>query len=295
MDFEKLVRLNPLNDFAFQKAMGEKGDEPQLIAFLSAVLERTGKGDITSVDIIENKDLMPDIVDGKSVRLDVLAEAFVKTERLDTDIEVQIKNEYNMEKRSLYYWASRYIRDLDSGKDYAKLPTVVTVNIIGFGYFPIMDYHTSFHLWEDRHKELQLTDVCEIHFLDIVKFRKLRAKKGFSLDDPLNRWMVYFDKKSPQKMITEVLQMDETIQQFQEKLEWINRDKVMMRIYDQYEKTERDWISSMNGAERKGIAKGIVQGRAEGIIEGEQKGIAKMMALLEQGVSLEELKARYGL
>jgi hypothetical protein len=26
-------RLNPLNDFAFQKAMGEKGDEIQLMAF----------------------------------------------------------------------------------------------------------------------------------------------------------------------------------------------------------------------------------------------------------------------
>jgi hypothetical protein len=26
-------RLNPLNDFAFQKAMGEKGDEVQLISF----------------------------------------------------------------------------------------------------------------------------------------------------------------------------------------------------------------------------------------------------------------------
>jgi hypothetical protein len=33
-------RLNPLNDFAFQKALGEKGDEVQLMAFLNAVLTR---------------------------------------------------------------------------------------------------------------------------------------------------------------------------------------------------------------------------------------------------------------
>jgi hypothetical protein len=37
-------RLKVLNDFAFQKAFGEKGDEPQLLAFLNAALERTGKG-----------------------------------------------------------------------------------------------------------------------------------------------------------------------------------------------------------------------------------------------------------
>ncbi|MDR1216829.1 MAG: hypothetical protein LBK25_09120 [Treponema sp.] len=63
-----------------------------------------------------------------------------------------------------------------------------------------------------------------------------------------------------------------------------------MRVYDQYEKTERDWVSSMNGAERKGIA----EGRAEGIIEGRAEERSEIMALLEQGVSLEELKARYG-
>ncbi|GAB7140549.1 transposase [Deferribacterales bacterium RsTz2092] len=36
-------RLNPLNDFAFKKIMGEKGSEALLISFLNAVLSKTGK------------------------------------------------------------------------------------------------------------------------------------------------------------------------------------------------------------------------------------------------------------
>jgi len=40
---EPFQRLNPLNDFLFFKVMGEKGDEPQLIGFLNAVLGRSGK------------------------------------------------------------------------------------------------------------------------------------------------------------------------------------------------------------------------------------------------------------
>jgi hypothetical protein len=47
-------RLNPLNDFAFQKSLGEKGDEEQLAGFLNAVLKRTGNDGIESVEIIEN-------------------------------------------------------------------------------------------------------------------------------------------------------------------------------------------------------------------------------------------------
>jgi flagellar biosynthesis/type III secretory pathway protein FliH len=66
-------RLKVLNDFAFQKAFGEKGDEPQLLAFLNATLERTGKGNLESVEILENKDLPADIVGGKSGKLDMIA------------------------------------------------------------------------------------------------------------------------------------------------------------------------------------------------------------------------------
>ncbi|MDR0452967.1 MAG: Rpn family recombination-promoting nuclease/putative transposase, partial [Treponema sp.] len=66
-------RLKPLNDFAFQKVMGEKGDERQLLAFLSAVLARTGKGSLAAVEILEDKDLPADIAGGKTGRLDVLA------------------------------------------------------------------------------------------------------------------------------------------------------------------------------------------------------------------------------
>jgi len=38
-----MARLKPLNDFIFQKLMGEQGSEDELKAFLSAVLGRTLK------------------------------------------------------------------------------------------------------------------------------------------------------------------------------------------------------------------------------------------------------------
>ena len=50
--------------------MGEKGDEKQLLGFLNAVLasdtERSGKEPIKSVEILENKALTADIINGKS-------------------------------------------------------------------------------------------------------------------------------------------------------------------------------------------------------------------------------------
>jgi hypothetical protein len=67
-DFPK--RLRALNDFAFMKILGEKGDELQLTAFLNATLKRTGKNRIVSVDIVENKELPAEITGGKVIRAD---------------------------------------------------------------------------------------------------------------------------------------------------------------------------------------------------------------------------------
>jgi hypothetical protein len=59
-----MERLNPLNDFIFLKIMGEKGDEVQLLAFINAVLKRTGKERLQSIEIIENKKLPAETVGG---------------------------------------------------------------------------------------------------------------------------------------------------------------------------------------------------------------------------------------
>jgi len=72
--FESSQRLNPLNDYLFYKVMGEKGDEKQLLGFLNAVLvsdkEHSRKEPIKSVEILENKAFVADIISGKSCILD---------------------------------------------------------------------------------------------------------------------------------------------------------------------------------------------------------------------------------
>ena len=57
-----MERLKPLNDFIFKKLFGEKGDEPMLLSFLNAILNRTQKEKLTEIEIIENKELTKELV-----------------------------------------------------------------------------------------------------------------------------------------------------------------------------------------------------------------------------------------
>jgi predicted transposase/invertase (TIGR01784 family) len=248
-------RLNPLNDFAFQKAMGEKGDEVQLMAFLNAVLKRTGKDHIESVEILEDTDLPAETVGGKAGKLDILAKLEDNTK---VNIEVQLENQYNMERRSLDYWAWHYTKGIGSGQDYSFLPAVIGINILDFGYIPLEEFHTSFHIYEDRHREYMLTDALELHFLDMVKFRKQPEKD--IVNDPLHRWLVYFDKYSPINLIEEVLRMDPAIQEMQKKIDWINGDPALLRSYLRYEKAASDEITRIHGAKREIAKKALIKG-----------------------------------
>jgi predicted transposase/invertase (TIGR01784 family) len=53
--------------------MGEKGDEDQLLAFLNAVLKRTGQDRLQSVEIVSDTSFIADIIGDKSSVLDVSA------------------------------------------------------------------------------------------------------------------------------------------------------------------------------------------------------------------------------
>jgi predicted transposase/invertase (TIGR01784 family) len=136
-----------------------------------------------------------------------------------------------------------------SGEDYSLLPAVICINILDFGYIPLEDFHMSFHLYEDQHKDYMLTDTLELNFLDMVKFRK-QGQKDIR-HDALHRWLVYFDKHSPIGLIEEVIKMDPAIQKMQEKIDWIQGNPDLFRAYLRYEKAASDEVTRINGARRE--------------------------------------------
>jgi predicted transposase/invertase (TIGR01784 family) len=294
MEDKITTRLNPLNDFAFKKILGEKGDEPQLIAFLNAVLHRTGKDTITDLEIVENKDIPADTPDGKSAKLDVRAKLQNGTR---VNIEVQLQNKHDMAERSLRYWSLEYIGGLVKGQDYAEQPQVIVINIVDFDYIKLDEFHTSFHLYEDFHKDYMLTGALEIHYIDMVKFRKLDIA---DLNNPIHRWLVFFNEQSPVKLLEEAIKMDTAIRTTAERMEMIRRDPALAHAYDLYEEEHIARLMWAQGERREGeavgVEKGIKIGKQEGRQEGEyNKAVAIARWLKSQNMPLAQIAEGTGL
>jgi len=245
-----MKKINMLNDYVFKKVMGEKGDEVQLQAFLEAVLGRTLK----DVEIIGDKELTAEIVGDKLSILDVRAKTDDNTE---VNIEVQLRDEYNMDKRSLFHWSRLFGKSLEESQNYSELPNVITINILRFNFFKeksaAKKYHSVFRLYEDETK-VKLTDALEMHFIEMRKFMKLKDRD--IANNSMHRWLTFLNQSTNEQIVKEIADMDKAISQANKKYEYVMSDKEALHYAQMRERAIIGYNSDIAEAEKKGEARG---------------------------------------
>lgn len=274
-----MERLNPLNDYIFKRLMGEEESKDNLIAFLNAVLNPDDQKKLISLELLDsNKELIKEMIADKTGRLDVRAKT---ADGMQIDIEVQINNHKNMDKRTLFYWGKLFLEGIKQGEDYIKLAKVITVNILDFDYLDIAKFHSTFHLWEDNEENYLLTDLIEVHFIELPKFRRFDQKdlRG----NPLHRWLKFFDKMLSEDELKELVELDSAIKRAEKKLEYLSSDEEALALYRAREDSAH---------ERANL---IYTGRMEGIEEIAKNMLAENTPLdyiaKITGLSMEEIKA----
>ncbi|MDR1907488.1 MAG: Rpn family recombination-promoting nuclease/putative transposase, partial [Holosporales bacterium] len=178
---ESNVDFSPTDDLLFKLIFSDKRCEHLLIHLLNSVLD-SKNNPVTEVHI-ENTEVVPDVFDGRGVRLDVCA----KTEdgRL-CDIEIQKADKGNMFERSLFYWARLFSRRLNKNDSFGKLRQTICINILEFNLFKDKDeYWNTYHITNDRNGTRYKSDLLELHFIEMGKMH------GFSKDCPLTLWVEY--------------------------------------------------------------------------------------------------------
>lgn len=245
-----MTRLKPLNDFVFQKIFGEEESSDILLAFLNAVLGRTQKEPLTEVRIDKNKQLTKEMIKDKTGRLDVRATT-ARGEQID--IEVQLTDQSNMDKRTLFYWGKLYLEGIKQGEDYTTLKKVITINLLNFEFLETKSYHSSFHLWEDYEKEYMLTDLVEIHFIEQPKFRKLKEKNY--KDEALLCWLKFLETDVNEEELEVLMNMEPAIRMAEEKLEHLSSDPEVLALY----KAREDSAHEKANLIATGIEKGLEQ------------------------------------
>ena len=271
--------LDPKMDFVFKNIFGSEKHPNILISFLNATLKP--KDLITEVEI-KNTDLNKGYIEDKFSRLDVKA---TTSNNEIINIEIQLKNEYNMIKRSLYYWSKLYSEQLNEGEDYSLLKRTICINILNFKYLKTRMFHSVYRM-KEIHTNEELSDIQEIHFIEIPKL-----EDGSDEKDMLVAWIEFLKNPESEKVRSLEMSVDE-IREAKDELIKMSNDDTQRELYEMREKTLRDKISALNEAERKGIKKGREEGRKEGE---QNKAIEIAKSLIKLGLDKESIAKSTGL
>lgn len=187
INIHKLMDLKV--DYAFKQLFGSEKNKEITVVFLNAILKRTGRDTIREIMFI-NQEYGGEYEEDKQSRLDIV----VRTQAGDLiNVEMQLSNDNEMMKRTLFYWSRLYSSQLQRGKGYHTLLPTITINICDFTVFETGHYHSTYHLYEDSTMERleKKADVLEIHFIEMRKFIQLwHEKKLDPLDNILVRWLL---------------------------------------------------------------------------------------------------------
>lgn len=189
MDSNNITKYsyNPMNDVLFKFIFGKEEHKLIAIDFINSILGLKGSSAIKDITY-KNTEMIPYASDDKLTRLDVYAQSM---DGRRIDIEVQVANYHNMEQRTMFYWSQMYLESIDTGDDYIELPPTITINIMAYNFLPQAEPHSRYVLYNPDTQH-QLTDILDIHFIEI---KKLNTKKPIKELSKAERWIAFFTNK----------------------------------------------------------------------------------------------------
>lgn len=266
--------LRPKNDFLFKLIFGsdDEASKELLLAFLNDVLDVPIGQSLGAVEIVTpmlNKQDMDDKNSILDIKAKVIGYGYI-------NIEVQLTNQKNIHKRSLYYGAKLYEEQLGKGDDYHKLTRVVAINLIGFSFFTSDHYRSCYCLMEE-HTHEPFPDLMQLHFIEMTKFVVQDQEKAVDRNDRTAKWLRFLTNEDDSRW-EEMAKQDPIIEKAVEILKAASLDPQTRMRYEAREKALKDINSIRGDGLREGMKKGKTFGKEE---------VAKKM--LKKGLDIEAI------
>jgi predicted transposase/invertase (TIGR01784 family) len=205
------------------------------------------------------------------------------------NIEIQISDEADYDKRALYYWAKLYTEQLEQSVDYSTLSKAIGIHILNFkSIFESNKYHNVFRITEKDTGYVYFKDL-ELHTIELKKFCPSTQEDLSTFMDrvknSLDMWMTFLTRhdllrgdKMPKnlddprlKKAMDVLNVmnftEEERMSYEDRLHWLRIEASALK-----KQMEKGLKKGMKKGEKIGIKKGMEKGREEGEKIGIKKG-----------------------
>lgn len=263
-----LNRLSVKRDIVFKRIFAHKGNEEFLTEFLSSLLNIK----IKNIEIMHDIHLEKNIEDDKLGIIDVRA---IINDNSIINIEIQLRNEFNIIERSTFYGSKLISDQLRKNDLYKDIKPVIVICILDYNFFPFEEYINDTVMVLNKHRKFNVNENMKYYYIELPKFRK----SNYNRESIINQWLTFIDSENS-KELEEIMKKNNTIKKANDELEYLEGDEAFKRKVELREKYERDLASALYNREEKGKLES-------------KKEIAKKM--IQKGMSLKEIKELTGL
>ena len=282
-----MSRISPRVDIAFKKIFGVEENKDLLISLINSVVG--SEGQVSDVTLLNPYNL-------KNFKTDKLSILDIKARGLDGklfNIEIQISDAADYDKRALYYWAKIYTEQLKVREDYSKLSKAIGIHILNFTSIPeAQRYHNIFHITEKESGLLYCKDL-ELHTIELTKFSNNYDEELVDIvakvNNALDMWIAFLTRHDLLKLGNLPKELDDpNLKKAINVLEVMNFTDIEQDAYEDHLKWLMTEASTLKKYEQKYREEGREEGRVEVRIE-----IAK--AMISDNEKLEKIIKYTGL
>ena len=225
---------------------------------------------IEKIIINEEVNLEQLSVDEKGGRLDLQAKL---NDGVIVNIELQIKNYFNIEERTTFYSSKVISREVERGSNYKDVNKVIMINILGYNLLEFDEYISETVIVLDKHRDYEMLKGIKWYFIELPRFRK----KNPDLNNKMDQWICFIDdfNKEAVKMAES---KNKVLKKARKELDYLTGDAAVRKMAELREKWERDDFFIKKYAKEEGEKIGEKRGK---------KKIAKK--LLEKGMEIKEI------
>jgi len=282
-----MCRINPRVDFAFKKLFGSEENKDLLISLINAIVSEEEQ--VVEVTL-KNPYNLVDYRAGKMSILDIKARS--ENNRW-FNVEMQISEDYNFDKRAIYYWAKLVTEQLSEGMMFKELQKTISINILDFNFIPeTTEVHSCYKIINtNTGKDDKLHDVFELHYIELKKFHK----HYHQIENALDRWSTFLTKahQLDKEHVPKELASDKEI---------VKAIEAVDRMFNEEERLVYEVrMQSLAEVESKiasAIEKGMERGREEGAKQEKLKLAKNLLDVLDDktladktGLSLHEVQS----
>jgi predicted transposase/invertase (TIGR01784 family) len=290
-----MEKISPRVDLAFKKIFGVEENKDLLISLINSIVGTEDQvSDITLLNPYNPKNFRQD-------KLSILDVKATNQDGKRFNIEIQISDEADYDKRALYYWAKLYTEQLKVAQDYSALSKAIGIHILNFTSIPqAKNYHNVFHITEKENGFAYFKDL-ELHTIELNKFTNDSSEELADIvaktRNALDMWVAFLTRHDLLKADRLPKELDdENLKKALNVLDVLNFSKEERELYEDHLKWLRIEANTLKKTAEKSREEGIAEGIAIGEARGEEKSILKVARrMLQEKTDIKFISSVTGL